>query len=205
MHLRGAERAMADETLSATQAVCGMKGGMTTITLEQIINFLLEAPMFGLLDPAQLSQIVHIMQVRRIRDGQTIFREGDPGDAWYVILEGEANVTRSSEGRPDKVIAHIGPRACFGEMSILDHSPRSASVTACGDSTVLRFPRDAFEALLGQDNLAAYKLVHEMAKVLTVRARKTSQELAKALADNEKPGRLRDTTTAVVDGHSVSE
>lgn len=161
--------------------------------------------MFGDLDPAQLSEIVHIMQVRRIRDGHTIFKEGDPGDAWYVIFEGEADVSKANEGRPEKVIAHIGAHACFGEMSILDHSPRSASVKACGDATVLRFPRDAFEALLAEDNLAAYKLVHEMAKVLTVRARKTSQELAKALADMEKPGRLRDTTTAVVECHSVTE
>lgn len=177
----------------------------TTITLEQIITFLLEAPMFGDLDPAQLSEIVHIMQVRRIRHGQAIFKEGDPGDAWYVIFEGEADVTKNDDFGPPKVIAQIGPRACFGEMAILDHSPRSASVTARGASTVFRFPRDAFESLLAEDNLAAYKLVYQMAKVLTVRARNTTQQLSDALADRTAPQRLRETTTAVVDGQSVSE
>lgn len=161
--------------------------------------------MFGDLDPAQLSEIVHIMQVRRVRDGQPIFKEGDPGDAWFVIFEGAADVTKRTDFGPDKVIAQIGPRACFGEMAILDHSPRSASVVARGESTVFRFPRDAFEALLADDNLAAYKLVYQMAKVLTVRARNTTQQLSDALADRDKPHRLRDTSTSLVEGQSLSE
>jgi CRP-like cAMP-binding protein len=178
---------------------------MTTITLEQIITFLLEAPMFGDLDPTELSEIVHIMQVRRVRDGHAIFREGDPGDAWYVIYEGEADVTKNDEFGPPKSIAQIGPRACFGEMAILDHSPRSASVVSRGDSTVFRFPRNEFEALLADDNLAAYKLVYEMAKVLTVRARNTTQALSDALADRQRPERLRHASTRVVEGQSLSE
>jgi CRP/FNR family cyclic AMP-dependent transcriptional regulator len=178
---------------------------MTTITLEQIITFLLEAPMFGDLDPGQLSEVVHIMQVRRVRDGQPIFREGDPGDAWYVIFEGGADVTKNNDFGPPKVISQIGPRACFGEMAILDHSPRSATVVARGETTVFRFPRDAFEALLAEDNLAAYKLVYQIAKVLTVRARNTTQQLADALADRAAPQRLRDTSTSLVEGQSLSE
>jgi CRP-like cAMP-binding protein len=166
---------------------------MTTITLEQIITFLLEAPMFGDLDPGQLSEVVHIMQVRRVRDGQPIFREGDPGDAWYVIFEGGADVTKNNDFGPPKVISQIGPRACFGEMAILDHSPRSATVVARGETTVFRFPRDAFEALLAED------------KVLTVRARNTTQQLADALADRAAPQRLRDTSTSLVEGQSLSE
>ena len=63
---------------------------MTTITLEQIINFLLEAPMFAELDAAELSEIVHIMQVQKVRAGSAVFREGDAGDAWYVIFAGQA-------------------------------------------------------------------------------------------------------------------
>ncbi len=178
---------------------------MSTITLEQIITFLLEAPMFGDLDPTELSEIVHIMQVRRVRDGQAIFAEGDPGDAWYVIYDGAADVSKADDSGPPKVIAALGPRACFGEMAILDHSPRSASVIARGDSTVFRFPRNDFEELLAGDNLAAYKLVYEMAKVLATRARNTTQRLSEALNDRDKPQRLRDTTEQVVEGQSVSE
>jgi CRP/FNR family cyclic AMP-dependent transcriptional regulator len=177
---------------------------MTTITLEQIINFLLEAPMFGDLDAAELSQIVHIMQVQRVRDGQPIFREGDPGDAWYVIFQGQAEVFKSQEFLPSTRIAALGPRACFGEMAILDHSPRSASVVAQEEVTVFRFPRKDFEALLEEGNLAAYKLVYEMAKVLCARARSTTQQLTDALSDKTHD-RLHKTSVDVVQGHSISE
>ncbi len=175
----------------------------SSITLEQIINFLLEAPMFGDLDATQLSQIVHIMQVQRVRDGQVIFREGDPGDAWYVIYEGVADVYKSEEFHPDRRVAELRARACFGEMAILDHSPRSASIVARGEATVFRFPRKEFENLLREDNLAAYKLIYEMAKVLCVRARNTAQQLSEALADSHE--RLHHTSVNLVQGQSVSE
>jgi CRP-like cAMP-binding protein len=177
---------------------------MRTITLEQIITFLLEAPMFGDLNPTELSQIVHIMQVQRVRDGSPIFREGDPGDAWFVIFDGAAEVFKHDDFGPPRRIATLATRACFGEMAILDHSPRSATVTARGDATVFRFPRDQFEDLLREGNLAAYKLVYEMAKVLCQRARNTTQQLTEALAERE-PDRLKRTTRKVVEGQSVSE
>lgn len=176
-----------------------------SITLEQIINFLLEAPMFGDLDAAQLSEIVHIMQVQCVRDGHVVFREGDPGDAWYVIYDGTLEVHKSEDFLPDRKVATLGPRACFGEMAILDHSPRSASVVARGDATVFRFPRKEFEHLLQQDNLAAYKLIYEMAKVLSARSRKVAQQLSEALADKVTPDRLHRTSVGVVQGQSVSE
>lgn len=175
---------------------------MQSITLERIITFLLEAPMFGDLDSAELSQIVHIMQVQRFREGHAIFREGDPGDAWYVIFEGEADVFKNEDFLPARRIARIGPRACFGEMAILDHGPRSATVNANGDTTVFRFPRKDFEQLLRDNNLAAYKLIYEMAKVLSGRARGTAQQLSEALS---APERLHSTSVSVVEGQSLSE
>lgn len=178
---------------------------MHTITLEQIITFLLETPLFGDLDAAELSQIVHIMQVKRVRDGHPIFREGDPGDAWYVLFAGEAEVQKASEFLPSRTIATLGSRACVGEMAILDHSPRSATVVARGDVTVFRFPRDEFEALLREGNLAAYKLIYEMAKVLALRGRRTTQQLTDALNDREDRDRLHRTSVHMVQGHSVSE
>lgn len=178
---------------------------MSTITLEQIITFLLETPLFGDLDPAELSQIVHIMQIQRVRDGHAIFREGDPGDAWYVLYQGEADVQKTSEFLPSRTILTLGPRACVGEMAILDHSPRSATVVAKGDVTVFRFPRADFEELLADGNLSAYKLIYEMAKVLALRARNTTQQLTEALADREDRERIRHASVRVVSGQSVSE
>lgn len=177
---------------------------MTSITLEQIITFLLEAPMFAELDAAELSEIVHIMQVQRVRAGAAVFREGDAGDAWYVVYDGRAEVLKSNEFLPTQRLSVIGRRSCFGEMAILDHSPRSASVVAIEDCTVFRFPRRDFEPLLAEGNLAAYKLIYEMAKVLSTRQRKITQDLTEALAAREGD-LLRAASMGVVQGHSASE
>lgn len=176
------------------------------LTLERIIKFLLETPLFEDLDPAELSEIVHITQVQRIRDGQIIFREGDPGDAWYVLFEGNADVLKESEFGPQQPFASLEPRSCFGEMAILDDSPRSATVVARGDGRVLRFPRDPFDLLLESGSLAAYKLVYQMARVLAQRQRNLTQRLSDAMDEepSERPD-LRRRIGHLVDKYKVSE
>jgi CRP-like cAMP-binding protein len=174
----------------------------TGITLEEIINFLLEAPMFGDLDPTELSQIVQIMQVQKLRAGQFLFREGDPGDAWYVLYEGTVEVAKEW-GPSRSVIAELGSRACFGEMAVLDGSARSASVRALGDVTAFRFPRVAFDELVQSGNLSVYKLIYQMALVLVARQRDTTTRLAELVAVGSAS--LRDELAPIVGASVVAE
>ncbi len=173
------------------------------LNLEQIIHFLLETPMFGGLDAAELSRIVHIMQVQRLREGQTLFEEGAAGDAWYVIFDGSVEVLKE-EDEGFNIIATLGPRSCLGEMAILDGSSRSASVQAVASTTVLRFPRDAFLQLIEDNNLAAYKLIFEMAKVLAARQRNTTSRLVSLMRrhDDEE---VREGLTPIVEATSPTE
>jgi CRP-like cAMP-binding protein len=173
------------------------------LNLEQLLSFLIDTPMFGDLDTVELSQIVHIMQLKHLRPGQTLFAEGQPGDAWYVVFEGEVDVSRETATGPE-VIDHLTPRSCFGEMAILDGSPRSASVAATGDATVLRFPREAFRRLLDEGNLAAYKLVLQMALVLVSRQRETTRRLAETLRLHQDAG-VRQRLKPIVARASRSE
>jgi CRP-like cAMP-binding protein len=172
------------------------------LNLEQLLVFLMDTPMFGGLDATELSQIVHIMQLQHLRPGQTLFSEGQPGDAWFVVFEGEVDVSMVTSTGPE-VIDHLTPRCCFGEMAILDGSPRSATVRATGDATVLRFPRDAFRRLLDEGNLAAYKLVLQMALVLVARQRETTRRLAETLHQHEDA--MRQTLRPIVARASRSE
>ncbi len=176
------------------------------ITLEDIISFLLEAPMFGDLDSAELSEVVHIMQVQRLRSGQYVFREGEEGDAWYVLYEGQAEVIKNDPDKEDGrgVIAVLGPRSCFGEMGILDGSPRSASVRVKGDSTAFRFPRSDFEGLLAARNLSAYKLVYQIALVLAARQRDTTRRLVDLMHTADDPEVL-ESIEPIVTEQSTSE
>jgi CRP-like cAMP-binding protein len=175
----------------------------TAMTLESLIHFLLETPMFGDLTEGELAQIVHILQIQRMRAGQFVFREGDPGGAWYVLHDGQVEVLKDT-GLDLRTLATLGPRACFGEMSILDGSRRSATVRALTDGTLLRFPKAAFDALLDDDNLAAYKLVYQMAKVLAARQRRTTSRLAEVV-DHEGASAVRPALEPIVDASRIPE
>ncbi len=178
----------------------------TPVTLEEVIAFLLETPLFEDLSPNELAEVVQIMQYQRVRDGQTIFREGDDGDAWFVIFRGECVVTKNAPFGPARTIATLPPRTCFGEMAVLDGSARSATVQAKGDATVFKFRRPAFQSLLEAGSLAAYKLVYAMAQVLCVRQRNVTQQLSDVMDDEAtESDSLRDQLESIVDEHRVSE
>lgn len=173
------------------------------LTLEQLIEFLMDAPMFGDLGTSELSELVGALQVRHHAAGDYVFREGDAGDAWYVLYEGEVEVVKEVQGAA-RVIAILGRRACFGEMAILDGSPRSASVRATQPVTALRFPRASFTRLLTDGNLGAYKLVHQIALVLVSRQRRTTSRLVEALAAADQ-AQLADIIAPIVDRSAVAE
>ncbi len=176
------------------------------LTIEDVITFLLETSMFGGLDPVELSQILRIMQVMRVRDGKVLFREGDNGDGWFVAYEGEFLVTKRQEFGPARQIAILGPRSCFGEMAVLDGSHRSATVTAVGEGIVFKFPRDAFLGLLEDNIIAAYKLVLEMARVLSGRQRKLNRQLVDLMDTRSLQGSgIREHIGSLVDDQLLSQ
>ncbi len=155
-----------------------------TISLDTVVGFLVSTPFFDRLDPAERAEVVRIMEVQRLTDGEEIFHEGDPGDAWYVILEGEARVLKDADGGA-RELAVLTHGACVGEMAILDGEGRSATVRAVGPLTLLRFRRARFEKLLELGSLGAYKLVLAMARMLSQRHRRLTAELSKVASEGD--------------------
>jgi len=174
------------------------------ISLETVVGFLLATPLFGGLDAAERGEVVRIMDVRRLQAGEEIFHEGDAGDAWYVIFEGQANVLKDAIGGPTP-ISTLGVGACFGEMAILDGLARSATVRAAGPLTIFRFRRERFEELLNQGSLGAYKLVAAMARTLSKRQRRLTQQISELLDDTATSQAIRDQIEDVVERYQVSE
>jgi CRP-like cAMP-binding protein len=152
----------------------------TKVTRERLITFLLETPMFEKLDPSEIMEVVHIVGIHQYQAGDVVFSEGDAGDAWYVLYKGAVDVLKHG-ATGEKKIAELGPQACFGEISILDGSPRSATIRASEDSAAFRIPRDAFGELLDDDHLVAYKLLYQMAVLLAERQRATTLRLSELL------------------------
>jgi CRP-like cAMP-binding protein len=173
------------------------------ISLDAVIEFLVSTPFFDGLDPFERAEVVRIMEVLRLQEGEEIFREGTSGDSWYVIFEGEVRVLKDADTQAQTEIARLGPGRCFGEMAILDGMPRSASVRAAGPLTIFRFRRDRFDGLLAQGSLGAYKLIAAMARVLSHRHRQLTQQIFDLLgADARVPAAH---AGASVDPYQVSE
>jgi CRP-like cAMP-binding protein len=97
-----------------------------------------------------------------------------------VLYRGAVEVLKHGSNG-EKRITTLGPQDCFGEISILDGSPRSATIHTTEDSVVFRVPRDAFAELLDNDHLVAYKLLHHMAILLAERQRTTTLRLSELL------------------------
>jgi len=154
------------------------------VTRERLITFLLETPMFEKLDPSEIMEIIHIVEIEQYQAGDIVFREGDKGDAWFVLYKGAVEVIKQG-ATGEKRIAELGPQACFGEISILDGSPRSATIRVTEDSVAFRVSREAFGELIDDDHLVAYKLLHQMAILLADRQRTTTLRLSELLNAGE--------------------
>lgn len=98
------------------------------------------------------------MSLRHYEAGVVILRENDPGDTAYIIERGRVEVTKELHGRPIH-LAFLGPGAIFGEMSMLDDKPRSATVTAIEETVAREIHREEFFQSLRTDSDMALNLL----------------------------------------------
>jgi CRP-like cAMP-binding protein len=99
-------------------------------------------PLFAGLNNRHLKRIEGIARIKRFPRSSTVVKRGDAGDAFYVVLEGSVAVRTGSR----KAVMGVGE--FFGEMSLLDGAPRSASVVAESEVLLMVIPRTAFMKLL---------------------------------------------------------
>jgi CRP/FNR family cyclic AMP-dependent transcriptional regulator len=102
-------------------------------------------PLFSGLQPKQLKSLARWVATRRYQPGQAIVEEGQAGMGLYCIQSGRVGVTQSSAGRE---IREMGPGESFGEISLLDDRPRSATVTALEPTTAVVLDKSQFLAEL---------------------------------------------------------
>ena len=106
------------------------------------------SPLFAGLDAQQLGEVVGASVTRRYGTGQYVFHQGDPGHALVVVAEGLVKVTVTTPDGEDLILTTLGPTGVFGELALIDGGPRSASVVAAEDTTVLTLSRAALLDLL---------------------------------------------------------
>lgn len=125
---------------------------------------LADVPLFSGLSRRHLGHVVKIARLKRFPRGTKIVTAGEPGDAFYVIVDGSASMRLG--GRR----VSFGEGQFFGEMALLDGSPRSATVTADSDLAAVVIPRKAFLKLLNSEP----KITIGLLEVLTQRLRALS-------------------------------
>jgi CRP-like cAMP-binding protein len=116
-----------------------------------VIASLAAIPFFGGLDPDALERLAASMRSRRFRRGEVIFHIGDPGDALFVILNGEVKISLPSETGDEAILATLRPGDVFGELALLDGAPRSASASALTATETVVLPRDRFRELIATE------------------------------------------------------
>ena len=126
-------------------------------------NVLAEVPIFTELSGRHLKKVAGASRIVRFHDGAAIIRAGTPGDALYVLVDGEVSVRR--RGLPPVT---LGVGSFFGEMALFDDSPRSATVIASGPVVCLAISRTRFHKLLRSEPPIALGLLRELARRLRV-------------------------------------
>ena len=128
---------------------------MTNIELREI-------PLFSEMDEQEVGGIRAIMEEIKFKPAQTIIRENETGDLFYIITSGHAQfVINDADGR-EVVLGEIGPGGFFGELSMLTNEPRSARVRALDKVTTLALERDEFFDFLRKHANAAIDVLIEL-------------------------------------------
>lgn len=120
---------------------------------------LARVPLFADLGRRHLNQLADAAQIVSYRQGTTVIREGDPGATLFVIVDGTADVSRGG-----RTLATLSPGEFFGEVSLLDGGPRTASIVAQTPLTAVRLFRAPFYRLVQAEPAIGVRVLAELAR-----------------------------------------
>lgn len=144
--------AIAGAAVDGMDTVRGMRGR------NDYLDHLAQVPMFSACSKKDLQMIARASDEVQVASGKTLVEEGQPGHEFFLIVGGTATVLRNG-----RKIATLGPGQYFGEMALLDRGPRSATVRADSDMTVLVLGQREFSGVVDEVPGLARKLLQYMA------------------------------------------
>ncbi|WP_242659193.1 Crp/Fnr family transcriptional regulator [Thermostaphylospora chromogena] len=144
-----------------------------------------KAPLFAALDREGAAALRTSVTEVKISKGQTLFREGETGDRLYVVLEGKIKLSRTAPDGRENLLSVLGPGEMFGELSLFDPRPRTATATGLTDARLAGLGHDDLRPwLTGRPEVALHLL-----RALAQRLRRTNDVLAD-LVFTDVPGRV---------------
>ncbi|MEV0997981.1 Crp/Fnr family transcriptional regulator [Nonomuraea sp. NPDC050202] len=168
--------------------------------VEPVAAVLAEIPLFQVLGESGILSTARAGVARRYRPGQIIFHQGDPGESLYVLLDGLVKVVFTTEHGDEIVLNMLRRGDTFGEMALLDGSPRSASIVTARPSWVFALPRARLLELMREHP----GLADEFLRLLGRMVRRLTGQAAD-LAFLDLGGRLAKLLLQLADKHGRSD
>jgi CRP-like cAMP-binding protein len=132
------------------------------VSLQQEYELLRQVRFFAEIEPAKLKLLAFMSQRVGFDDGKVVCRQGDPGDAAYLIIDGKADIVLEGPAGPITV-ATLGANDIVGEMAILCDAPRNATVRAKGRLTALKIGKEPFLRMVREFPTMAVSIMLELA------------------------------------------
>jgi CRP/FNR family transcriptional regulator, cyclic AMP receptor protein len=112
---------------------------------EAVAGVLRTVPLFKSFRPSDLQRLARMASVRSYKEGKLIVRQDDTAVTFYCVLSGGVRIEREGSAEGPVLLAEFGPGGFFGEMSLVDDAPRSASVTATAPTVCALISRWDFQ------------------------------------------------------------
>ena len=128
-------------------------------SVDPVIRRLADVPMFAGLPPGRIESAMRAATMRIAKTGERIITEGDKADNFYVIAEGEVEVTQHGDSGEELMLRRMGPGEFFGEIGLLSGVLRTASVRSTQDVTLISLPGEAFLELVSAGQGLTYRLL----------------------------------------------
>ncbi len=145
--------------------------------IETEIKFLSTVSIFDSLSKRHIEKIHSLIHVRRYEEGEIIFRQGDPGVGMYIVREGHIEVFNEYADNTRNKIADIIDGEFFGEISLLNDSPRSATSVAKTKTTLFGLFRPDLLGLIDSDTKLGFRLIYRLSQIVAERLRLTCLEI----------------------------
>ena len=151
------------------------------MSLNEDVERLRKIPLFAKIEPSKLKLLAFTAQRLTFNANESLFHQGDIGDAAYIIIDGSADVVVDTPNGPITV-AQLGKNAFVGEIAILCDVPRTATVTATTELTTICISKELFVQLVGQFPQMAIEIMRELARRLDVTTRDLQEAVTKLKA-----------------------
>ncbi len=158
--------------------VPGDAGDPTAADVLEKLDVLRRIPLFRHLNYKELVKVLNQTAQRSFEPGEVVLEERTNGDEFYVILSGEVEVTKGG-----RALTVLGPGVHFGEMALVDRSPRSATVKARTKTRLMSLSRGAFYQIVRSEPVLSSKLLWSFVQVLSHRLRATNEALSDARSE----------------------